>query len=146
MVVSKIDPPGRSARQAGAKPSWLGFTAWAVVGAGASLGLLSILTIGFTVLAATVVITVFVARWRPSVAEAFGTVTGLALPLFDISYMNREGPGEVCTTNGTGGSCTDEWSPWPWLAAGVLLAIAGVAAFIAFRHRENRMRAPAAGG
>lgn len=145
MEVSKIDPPSRPTEPARAKPSWRGFTAWVVVGAGASLGLLSILTIGFLVLAATAVITVLLARWRPSGAEAFGALSGLALPVFYIAYLNRDGPGEVCTTSGTGGSCSDEWSPWPWLAAGMLLAITGVLAFTAIRRREIRMRAPAAG-
>jgi hypothetical protein len=76
------------------------------------------------------------------VAEAFGGLTGLALPLLWIGYENRDGPGDVCTTTATGGSCTQEWSPWPWLVAGTVLGIAGVVAFMAARRRESAMRWP----
>jgi hypothetical protein len=38
----------------------------------------------------------------------------------------------------TGGQqCNDEWSPWPWLAVGVVLFVVGVAAFIGRERRAN---------
>jgi hypothetical protein len=42
--------------------------------------MLNILTVGVGVLAATLVFSVLVARRRPGGSEAFGAITGLALP------------------------------------------------------------------
>jgi hypothetical protein len=136
-----------SRREVPATQAWIAFAAWAVVGAGVSLGTLTVLTIGLFVLPATAVIAALIAIWRRSVAEAAGALSGLALPLFYVSYLNRNGPGEVCTTIPGGSDCTDEWSPWPFLIAGALLAIVGVAAFLMIRrHLVRRARTYAAGG
>jgi hypothetical protein len=77
------------------------------------------------------------------VAEASGAISGLALPLFYVAYLNRDGPGEECTTSGTSVSCTEHWSPWPWLIAGALVAVTGLAAFIARRRRQRYASASA---
>lgn len=44
------------------------------------------------------------------------------------------GPGNVCTAN----SCVDEWSPWPWLAVGLVLVVLGFALFVRIIHRRIR--------
>ncbi len=131
------DQPGH-APSPGTASAWSGFGAWAVVGAGLCLGLLSILSIGVFVLAATVLIGLLVTRWRRSFTETFGVVSGVALPLFWIAYDNRAGPGEICTSTARSISCTDEWNPWPWVLAGALLALSGIAAFVAYRHHTRR--------
>jgi hypothetical protein len=46
--------------------------------------------------------------------------------LLYIALLNRGGPGDVCTTTGTSSACTEEWSPWPFLAVGVALVVSGI--------------------
>lgn len=101
------------------------FIAWAAVGAGYALGILAALSIGVLVLAVAVVATVVLARRPQARVGLTGLVSGLGLPLLYVAFLNRAGPGIVCTTTSTKSSCTDEWSPWPWLLIGVALVVVG---------------------
>jgi hypothetical protein len=114
------------------------FALWAAVGAGGVLGVLTAPTIGLFVLPLTVALAA-VLVWRRRVRLAGpGIVTGIGLLPCYIAYLNRGGPGTVCTTSATGGSCTQEWSPWPWLAVGVGFVVAGVVLQArASRHRQH---------
>lgn len=105
---------------------WLAFAGWALVGAGYAFGVLSLMSIGVFVLAGSVVLTLLVRRaWgRGGIA---GLVSGLGLPVLYVAYLNRGGPGWVCTTSGPAMSCTDAWNPWPWLAVGVAFVAGGIA-------------------
>lgn len=48
---------------------------------------------------------------------------GAALPLLYVAWLNKGGPGTICTTAGTTTSCEEQWNPWLWiLAAGLLIA------------------------
>jgi hypothetical protein len=115
------------------------FLAWASVGAGACLAVLSVLSIGIFVLPVAATATIVLLRWPAGRTMAVpGLISGLGLPLLYVAYLNRGGPGQICVTTATGQSCEMEWSPWPWLAAGTLLAVAGIAAFAALRSRLSR--------
>ncbi len=108
----------------------LQFALWVIVGAGAALGLLTAPTIGIFVLPVTVVLAALLA-WRRQLRLAGpGILTGLGLLPCYIAYLNRGGPGTVCTTTAAGGSCTQEWSPWPWLGVGLCFAVAGAALYV----------------
>ena len=89
---------------------WVWFTAWLLVGAGYALSFIGIASIGLFV---------------------------LPLPVLYVAYLNRAGPGTICTTVAGGQECHDEWSPWPWLAVGVILFVVGVAAFIDRQRRAS---------
>ena len=110
------------------------FLAWAAIGACLGTGLLTALTIGpFLFVLAVIAVAVLIWRRRLGIA-AIGAVSGPGLVSFAIAYLNRQGPGQVCTTTATAQSCTTEWSPWPWLAAGIVLIGAGLALFLALRR------------
>lgn len=47
------------------------------------------------------------------------------LPLY-VGWLNRSGPGEVCTTTPHEQSCVDQLAPAPWFAVGVVLVLVGV--------------------
>ena len=102
------------------------FALWTAVGAGGVLGVLTAPTIGLLVLPmAAVLAAVLVWRRRVRLAGP-GILTGLGLLPCYIAYLNRGGPGAVCITSATGGSCPQEWSPWPWLGVGLGFVVAGV--------------------
>jgi hypothetical protein len=82
------------------------------------------------------------------VAPLFLAGAGL-VPLY-IAWLNRDGPGEdICTAHAADGTCnagTEEWNPWPWLAVGLALVVAGVVLFVVLRRRAVERRSPVAGG
>jgi hypothetical protein len=90
---------------------------------------LSILTIGPFVLLLTLFLCAFL-LWRLDFGWGMaGLISGAAAPLLYVAWLNRGGPGEVCTGDSRAISCTDEWSPWPFLAVAVVLVVAGVVLF-----------------
>jgi hypothetical protein len=117
------------------RPTWPAFGTWAAIGVGYSLGLLSLLTVGAVILALTAIATIVLTRWRRAVGGASGLVVGAALPVFYVAYLNRDGPGTVCTSDARSESCMDEWSPWPFIAAGLLLVAVGSVMFVVLRRR-----------
>jgi hypothetical protein len=117
--------------------SWPWFGAWFIVGALASLSLLTVLTIGLYLLPVTVVAAAFLVTTRHNSSTGLpGLVSGLGIPLLYVAFLNRGGPGNLCTTTATGQSCVDEYNPWLWLAAGVALLRAGIV-FGAVRRRRT---------
>jgi hypothetical protein len=119
------------------------FIAWMLVGAGYALGVLSALSIGAYVLLITVVATVVLATRAGNRVGAAGLVSGLSLPLFYVAYLNRSGPGTICTTTATSQSCSDEWSPWPWLVIGIVLFVSGCVWFVMANRRRRVLDAHA---
>lgn len=115
-----------------ANAAWL--VAWTAVGAAYALGVLAILSIGMFLLAIAAVATFFLGRQPKARSGIAGLVSGAGLPLFYVAFLNRSGPGTVCT----GHSCVDEWSPSPWLVIGVALVVVGG---VWFALRTNRSEA-----
>jgi hypothetical protein len=111
------------------------FLGWCLAGAGLCLGVLTILTVGpFLLLFALFLCALLV--WRPGFGWGIaGLLSGAAAPLLYVAWLNRGGPGQVCTGNSRAITCTDEWSPWPFVAAGVLLVGAGLGIFLTRRDR-----------
>ena len=120
-----------------ARPRIWPFFAWAAAGAGICLGPLTAFTpIGLLVLPVVIAALVTLLLWPGSrTSAALGLISGLGLVPLVVAYLNRGGPGEVCTTSATSQSCTTEWSPWPWLGAGLALVTLGAVAFALLRAR-----------
>ncbi len=117
---------------------------WVVVGALVAFGVAGLATIGlFLLVSASLLVAVALAvpaLRRPSVP---GLLVGLSTAPLYIAWLNRGGPGTVCTTTADATACTDQWSPWPFLAVGVLLAGAG-AALLVTAHRRGSGPPPTA--
>jgi hypothetical protein len=103
---------------------WLWFLAWAAVGAGAVTALLTVLTIGPYVTVLVLAAAVLLGRVPRSHGGLPGLIAGAGVLPLVVAWLNRSGPGDVCSSPG---NCTEEWSPWPWLAAGVVRIAAGTA-------------------
>ena len=116
---------------------------WAAVGAGFATAALTVLTIGVFVLAGTAALAALLARRYGGSLAAPGLLAGAGLMPLYIAYLNRRGPGMACTTTPTGGSCVQEWSPWPFLAAG--LCLIGIGFAIGLLRRRSRGRAATGG-
>jgi len=114
--------------------SFPAFVGWCLAGAAGCFGVLSMLTVGPFVLLATLFLCGWL-LWRFNFGWAMGgLLTGAAAPLLFVAWLNRDGPGEVCTRTATGETCSDEWSPWPFVAVALVLAVAGVAVFLRGRR------------
>jgi hypothetical protein len=119
-------------------PAVAWFMAWAVIGGCWALTLLGALSIGVFVLPFAVVATILLACDERSWAGLGGLALGAAILLLGIAYMNRDGPGDVCTTTASAVSCQSETSPWPWLAVGLAGLIASGRVFVVRRSRVRR--------
>jgi hypothetical protein len=117
--------------------SLLAFAAWCVIGAAACFSILSLLTIGPFVLLLALMLTGLL-LWRVEFGWAMaGMISGAGIPLLYVAWLNRDGPGEVCTRTATSEACGDQWSPWPFVAVGLLLLVAGVVVFVRQRGRSG---------
>jgi hypothetical protein len=126
------DPP--PPRNAGRVPVWP-FVAWAAVGASACLALLTVFTVGVFILPVTIVAAIALLWWRGSrTIAAIGMISGFGLVPLYVAYLNRGGPGDVCTASGGGQSCLTEWSPWPWFIAGAVMVALGITVFVGVRN------------
>ncbi len=111
------------------------FVSWTAVGALAGFGILALLSIGgFLLVGATLAAIVLLSVIGPHRAT-FGVLVGLGAAAAALAWLNRSGPGVVCTRDADAQSCVEQWSPWPWLAAAVALVALGVTGY---RRRHPR--------
>ena len=81
---------------------------------------------------------VFLATRRGATNGIAGLISGLGLPVLYVAFLNREGPGNICKVSASSISCTEEWSPWPWLLVGIAFLVVGVAVFVMSNRRRAR--------
>ncbi|WP_426595005.1 hypothetical protein ACPPVS_05390 [Cellulomonas sp. McL0617] len=97
---------------------------WVLVGALVGLGIAGLLTIGILLLGAALVLAAIGSSTpRLRNRSALGLVGGLAAAPLGIAWLNRGGPGSVCTVSAGTTSCLDAWSPWPFVAVGSALVV-----------------------
>ena len=96
------------------------FWLWAVAGAAVAFAIIAAASIGLFVLPLAIVVTVLAARSTRRRIEALGGLVGAAIICFLIAWLQR-GPGGFDSR--------------PWLAAGVVLAAAGVAGYAVLTRR-----------
>jgi hypothetical protein len=119
----------RSATAARRRP-WRWFGAWLLVGATYGVSVIGMASIGILVLPIALIGTGLLALVPWTRRGLPGLISGFGLPLLSIASLNRAGPGDVCRRTLTGEECVQEFSPWPWLTAAVILVVAGGVVFL----------------
>src|SRR5438552_15787642 len=102
---------------------WMWFVAWAVVGAAAALGTISLGPL--LLIPAALVMALMLAN--PTIRQsAFGLLSGAGVLLLYVAYVQRQGPGTTCWHRGTTSGCDQHLNPIPWLVLGIVLVVSGV--------------------
>lgn len=115
------------------KPTWESFLAWASVGVALAISALGAMTIGVWVLPFALIGLISIYK-RANRRGGVGLISGAGIPILYIAYLNRNGPGDICTPFGLGGQqCTQEYSWWPFVLVGTILIALGVVMFLRIR-------------
>jgi len=121
------------------RSDWLWFGVWLAIGALVAFAVVGAMTIGVLLAPVAVVVCVVAARSRRTRVGLPGLVSGLAVPLMYVAFLNHDGPGTVCTVTTASRACTDELNPWPWLIVAAIVWVAGLAMFARRRHAVARV-------
>jgi hypothetical protein len=114
------ESPPSSPRRAAWSYAW-----WAVVGVVLGVALVGMLSIGIFVLPVGLVLLVIgLSNTELRNESAVASLAGLGVPALYLAWLNKDGPGTVCTAGGS--SCEDQYSPWPFVAVAVVLVVATV--------------------
>lgn len=110
---------------------------WISIGLLLGIGIVGILTVGIFLLVAAALLAVVAFRIVKSTGQcAVWSLFGIAVAPFMLAWVNRKGPGRVCTESTLRVECVMRYSPWPFVACGVLICCTGL--FLATRHRAPR--------
>jgi hypothetical protein len=104
---------------------WSWFLVWALLGAAAALGTVSL---GPLLLVPTALLGVSLWRRQGARRSAFGLLSGAGTLLLCVAWVQRDGPGTTCWHTATASGCDQHLNPLPWLIVGVALVVAGVVA------------------
>jgi len=78
---------------------------------------------------APVLLAAYLMPSRPAVRRsAFGLLSGAGALLLYLAWVQRAGPGTTCWHTETASGCDQNLNPLPWLLAGIVLFIGGIAA------------------
>lgn len=114
------------------------FLGWTGCGLGFAVALLTPFTIGpIAALISAALAVALLASGRARGAAPAGLIAGCGILALAIAYLNRGGPGNVCTTTVRESSCVSEWSPWPWLGVGIALLAAAVTLLLWSSHANR---------
>ena len=102
------------------------FWAWALVGAATAFGAISSLG---PLLAAPILLVAYLMASRLGIRRsAFGLLSGAGALLLYVAWVQRAGPGTTCWHTETASGCDQNLNRLPWLLAGIVLFIGGIAA------------------
>jgi amino acid transporter len=125
--------PARKGLATPSRPKWQWFVGWLFAGASYGGVLAAAFADGILLLPIAAFGTIILTRHGREQGIP-GLFSGLALAPLAVAYLNRDGPGDVCTKTPGGDACVDNFNPLPWLIIGLVLLIAG---FVWFVHRRR---------
>jgi hypothetical protein len=129
-----VHPPTSGTRSSGA-----GFVGYLLTAALVSFGALAVFTpLILLAVPGLALGTVLLVR-RHTGADLLGLVSGLCAVPFWLAWTNRGGPTYDCA-GGSGDTCPDLSSPWPYAAVGVVLLVAGLIGYVLLGRRRAATR------
>jgi hypothetical protein len=98
---------------------------WLVTGAAIGIGTIGLLSIGAPILLLGVILAIVGARSSRLNGRANSMlISGLSVAPLALAWLNRRGPGTVCSAGGD--DCSDKYSPWPFAVVAVVLLATGL--------------------
>jgi hypothetical protein len=88
---------------------------------------IGLLTFGSLALVPAVAIAGGVMVSRTARRSGWGLLSGAGIIAVFVAYLHRDGPGTTCWRTAVASGCEEHLDPRPWLVAGLVLAITGVA-------------------
>lgn len=122
-------------------PSWPQFAAWALCGASAAFVLIGAFAFGPLAAVPAAVFAGVAVLLGGANRSAIGVAAGVGAWGFVLGWLNRAGPGEVCTATARGSVCNQEWSPWPFWLVGLILVIIPMTVFLRARRQRAARQA-----
>lgn len=135
-----MDNPSSGESRAKNTPAWA-YVWWLATGTAFGFGIVSLLTVGALLVLLALVLGLVGARLPATRGHAaILSAAGIAVPILYIAWLNRGGPGRVCHGTTQALSCVDEWSPWPFVAAAVVVVVGAVAGMLVARTSAGKDR------
>jgi hypothetical protein len=111
------------------------FVGFAGLGGAAALALITPFTIGPLLLLPIVAWGIVLMRRPFPPASVAGAIAGVSVLVFALAYLNRDGPGNVCTYSQSGGEfCQTEWNPVAFIVGGLFFIAVAVEVFMYARR------------
>lgn len=128
-----VAPPARATEP----PRWA-YAWWLLVGVLLGVGVMALLTIGLLfLLTAALLIGLGVGLPALRNRSAVAVPAGIGLSVLYLAWLNREGPGNVCEVTSTTTTCTEQWSPWPFVGVALVLVASSFALARMIRHQAT---------
>jgi signal transduction histidine kinase len=118
--------------------AWAWFAVWLGVGGALAFSVVDGLAFGLLVLPFAVVAVLLLIARHHFDRSAWGLLCGVGLLSLYVAYVQRRGPGTVTWHTATASGADTYMDPRPWLVAGVLLIVVGVAAFLWHRRSVTK--------
>lgn len=114
---------------------------WALVGALGAFGLAALPSVGMFLLLGAALLTILAIALKVNRHALPALLIGAAVIPFYIAWLNRDGPGNICTPIENGTSCGEQLNPWPFVAAGaVFVALGAVLLRVTRAKRRQALR------
>lgn len=120
------------------RESFRAFLGWCGAGSAGCFGVLTLPSVGPLVLLGTLLLCAWLLSVLGVGRAMAGCLAGAALPLLYVAWLNRDGPGVVCTSTPTTQTCGEESSPWPLVATAVVFMVVGTVVYTRRPGREPR--------
>jgi hypothetical protein len=119
-------------------PTWAQFGLWVLCGVSLGATLAGAFTFGPAALVFAAIFAGAALLRKGANISAVGAIAGLGAWGFVLAWLNRHGPGDVCSHTATESTCVQQWAPWPFAVGAVLLIAIPAVTYARARPRSRR--------